>query len=68
MTSLWEGNADSEFILDKPKYNDIWAGLLVCPILPNDSHSLIRQAHSDIPRLRCCLWHLPTGIFLEQKL
>jgi hypothetical protein len=53
---------DELFKIEKPKFNDIWAGLLVsisyfiCLLgLPN---WLVIIAHRRLPRLRCRLRHL----------
>ncbi len=59
---------DQAFKLDRPKWNDLWAGILVCrnpylSLCTNCSADLI--AHSHIPWFRCRLRPLITRICRE---
>lgn len=57
------------FKIDRPKYNDLWAGILVC--MPrflnhrgNHKMTMLQLAHFDISGLCRSLWAFTSGLFV----
>ena len=71
MTAGGKQTFDQAFKLDKPEYNDIWAGILLHPIASspiNAPRSLTLYSYPHLPQLCCRLWHISRRLLVQQVL
>lgn len=71
MTATGDGKQtfDQVFKLDKPKYNDLWAGILVCmalwDFLGTPLALIPALVDTYFPRLRSSFWHCSQRLQLQ---
>lgn len=61
---------EQTFKLEKPRYNDLWAGILVRPFVTFPSTNqmdLTFPAYPDLSWIYCRLWYLAAGLLCEQS-